>query len=87
MLKDILQLINETNLYSDTFISKKFNITRDMANDMVESLIRMGYLIEDLGSPTCETSCSGCAYARSCNTTPVKTFTISSKGRNLLKSA
>lgn len=85
MLKDILDLINETNLYSNTFISKKLNITKEMANDMVENLIRMGYLIEDLGSPTCETTCGNCAYARTCNTTPVKTFTISSKGKKLLK--
>ncbi|MGO1468862.1 MAG: FeoC-like transcriptional regulator [Tissierella sp.] len=85
MLKEILNLINETNLYSDAFISKKLNIRKDMANDMVKSLIRMGYLIEDLGSPTCQTSCSKCAYARSCNTTPVKTFKISPKGEKLLK--
>lgn len=85
MLKDILNLINETSLYSDAYISKKLNIRKDVANDMVENLIRMGYLIEDLGSPSCETSCSKCAYARSCNTTPVKTFTISSKGRKLLE--
>ncbi len=85
MLKEILNIIAQTNLYSDAFISKKMNISPAMANHMLEELIRMGYLIEDLGSPTCETSCGSCAYARSCNTTPVKTFTISSKGKKLLE--
>lgn len=85
MLKEILNIIDETNLYSDAYISKKMDITPEMANDMVKSLIRMGYLIEDMGSPTCQTTCGNCAYARNCNTTPVKTFTISSKGKSLLK--
>lgn len=86
MLKETLKLIDETNLYSDLYISKKLDISKDMAKSLVEDLIRMGYLIEDVGSPTCETSCNRCPYARSCNTTPVKTFKISSKGEKLLKS-
>ncbi|OLS03445.1 FeoC-like transcriptional regulator [Tissierella creatinophila] len=86
MLKETLKLIDETNLYSDLYISKSLNISKDMAKALVEDLIRMGYLIEDIGSSTCETSCNRCPYARSCNTTLVKTFKISSKGENLLKS-
>ena len=86
MLKETLKLIDETNLYSDSYISKTLSISKDMAKSLVEDLIRMGYLIEDISSPTCETSCNRCPYARSCNATPVKTFKISSKGSNLLKS-
>ena len=86
MLKEILYLINKTNIYSESFISQKLNISKDMAKALVEDLIRMGYLKEDLGSPTCDTPCSRCAYSRTCNSTPVKTFTISSKGEGLLNS-
>lgn len=85
LLKETLNLIDKTNLYSQSYISKELNISKDMANNLLEDLIRMGYLIEELGSPTCETSCNRCPYARSCNTTPVKTFKISSKGERLLK--
>ena len=85
MLKETLKLIDDTNLYSDLYISETLNISKDMAKSLVEDLIRMGYLIEDVSSPTCETSCNRCPYARSCNSTPVKTFKISSKGERLLK--
>lgn len=85
LLKEALNLINTTNLYSDLFISQSLNISKDMARSLLEDLVRMGYLIEDLGSPTCETSCNRCPYSRSCNTTPVKTYKISSKGHSLLK--
>ncbi len=84
MLKEILKIIDETNLYSDSYISKELDISREVANDMVGNLIRMGYLIEELGSPSCEISCGSCPYAKSCNTNPVKTFKISPKGKKLL---
>lgn len=86
MLKETLSLINKTNLYSHPHISKELNITEDLAKVLVEDLIRMGYLIEDLSSSACNISCNKCPYARSCNTTLVKTFKISSKGERLLKS-
>nr|WP_300003731.1 FeoC-like transcriptional regulator [Tissierella sp.] len=85
MLKETLDLINKSNLYSDLAISEKLNVSKDMANALVDDLIRMGYLIEEMGSPSCETSCNRCPYARSCNSTPVKTYKVSSKGEGLLK--
>lgn len=86
MLKETLTLINKNNFYSDTFISEKLNISKEMAGSLVQDLIRMGYLLEEMGSPSCETSCNRCPYARSCNSTPVKTFKVSPKGEKLLKS-
>lgn len=85
MLKETLSLIDETNLYSDLYISKELDISKDMANDLVGNLIRMGYLVEDMASPDCETTCRSCPYAKSCGTMPLKTFKISSKGKKLLK--
>ncbi len=85
MLKEALNLMDKTNLYSHPYISKKLNITEDMAKVLMEDLVRMGYLIEDLPSPTCNISCNKCPYARTCNTNLVKTFKISSKGEKLLK--
>lgn len=85
MLKETLNLINKTNLYSELFISQSLNITKDMARNLVEDLIRMGYIIEDLSSPVCETSCSKCPYARSCGSMPVRTYKVSKKGEKLLQ--
>lgn len=78
--------MDRTNIYSDSFISKELNISKEMANTLVEDLIRMGYLVEDIQSPTSGISCKSCPYAKSCNSTPIKTFQISSKGKKLLKS-
>ena len=54
-----------------------------MVNELVHQLVRMGYLIEDMGSPTCETKCSGC-FVSSCNTIPIKMYSVSTKGKSLL---
>lgn len=86
MLKETLDIINKSSLYSDSLISERLNVTKDMANALVQDLIRMGYLLEEMGSPSCETSCNRCPYARSCNSTPVKTFKLSPKGESLLES-
>lgn len=86
MLKEALNLIDQKNFYSDSFISRELNIPENMAHALVEDLIRMGYLVEEMGSPNCETTCGGCPYASSCNSNPVKTFHVSAKGKELLKS-
>ena len=86
MLKETLYIIDKTNLYSESFISEKLNITKETAKSLVEDLIRMGYLLEEMGSPSCEVACNRCPYTKSCSSTPVKTFKISSKGKNLLGS-
>ncbi len=51
-----------------------------MVEDLINQLIRMNYLNEDKGSPTCETTCGSCAYAKNCNTTPVKIYKVTEKG-------
>ena len=85
MLKNVLKEIGQTNLYSPLVISRTLNISEEMVEEAVSQLIRMGYIIEDESSPTCETSCSKCPYSTSCNTVTVKTYSISAKGNILLK--
>lgn len=84
MLKDVLKEISKSNIFSKSTISKNLNISELMVEELVNQLIRMGYLEEDLGSPTCESKCSGC-HITSCNLIPIKMFSVTEKGKNLLK--
>lgn len=86
MLKDVLKEINETKGFSKSTIAKGLNITEGMVDDLINQLIRMGYLNEILGSPHCDTPCKSCAYAKSCNTNPIKMYSVSNKGKELLES-
>lgn len=83
MLKSVLVEINNSKVYSVPLIARNLNISESMIEDIVEQLVRMGYLAEDLGSPSCETKCSGC-YVTSCNVVPIKMITITNKGKKLL---
>jgi len=83
MLKNILQEINDSKLYSARMLSNKLDMPEGVIEDMVAQLKRMSYIEEDLGSPTCGLKCSGCAYSH-CSTTPIKTLSITDKGKELL---
>ncbi len=84
MLMDLLREIGQSKAFSKSQLSKKLNISETMVEDLLGQLIRMGYLTEDLGSPSCETYCGRCPYAKSCNINPVKVYNISEKGKSLL---
>lgn len=83
MLKNVLKEIYEAKVFSKALIGKNLDISEGMVDDLVNQLIRMGYVIEDLGSPTCESKCSGCSIS-SCKTIPIKMLSISDKGNRLL---
>lgn len=83
MLKDVLKEIKEVKVYSKPLIAHNLHISEEALDDMLRQLIRMGYLSEDLGSPTCESKCSGC-HVSSCNTIPIKMLSITKKGEKLL---
>ena len=85
MLKNILKEISEARIFSKSLIAKNLDISEGMIDDLVNQLIRMGYVIEDLGSPTCESKCSGCSIS-SCKTIPIRTLSITDKGKRLLNS-
>lgn len=84
MLQDVLKEIKNSKVFSIALISKNLNISKSMVEGLVEQLIRMGYLSEDLGSPTCETKCSGCSIS-SCNVIPIKMISVTKKGDKLLQ--
>lgn len=83
MLKDVLKEIKEVKFYSKPLIAHNLKVSEEILEDMLKQLIRMGYLSEDLGSPTCESKCAGC-HVSSCNTIPIKMLSITSKGEKLL---
>ncbi|MEW8974388.1 MAG: FeoC-like transcriptional regulator [Tissierellaceae bacterium] len=85
MLKDVLKEINNSSGFSKSSIGKTLNISEDMVEDLIAELVRMGYLDEDKGSPTCSTACSSCPYTKNCNTIPIKIYKISKKGEKLLE--
>ena len=84
MLKDVLKEISRAKVFSISVIAKTLNITEALIEEAIEQLSRMGYITEDMGSPTCETKCSGCSVT-SCNTIPLKTLSITEKGNKLLE--
>lgn len=83
MLKNILYEINNSRVYSKPLIGKNLNISETMVEELVAQLIRMGYIAEDLGSPSCQSKCSGCSIS-SCKTIPIKMLSITEKGKRLL---
>ena len=85
MLKDILREINIARVFSISAIAKSLNTSESLVDEGVSQLNRMGYITEDMGSPTCETKCSGCSISN-CTTIPLKTLSITEKGKKLLES-
>lgn len=84
MLKDVLKEINNSRILNISNIAKKLDINEGLVEELIDQLERMGYIKEDMGSYTCESKCSSCT-ASSCNTIPLKTLSVTTKGENLLK--
>lgn len=83
MLKDVLRKIYGSQVFSSSTIAKELDISQSMVDEMVTQLIRMGYISEDLGSPTCQSKCAGCSIS-SCKTIPIKMLSITDKGKRLI---
>lgn len=83
MIKDILREISIAKILNISKIAKKLNITEVLVEEGIQQLSRMGYVVEDKGSHSCETKCSSCPMS-SCNTIPLKTLTITEKGQKIL---
>jgi DNA-binding transcriptional MocR family regulator len=84
MLKRLLNEIYRSEVFSKADFSKKLNLSEEMIDSAMEELVRMGYIIEEMGSPICESKCKSCAFSK-CTTLPIKMFTISDKGEKLLE--
>ncbi len=84
MLINVLKQIKEARVYSKPLIARNLNVSEEVLEDMVAQLVRMGYIKEDLGSPTCESKCAGCSIS-SCNTIPIKMLSLTPKGEEKVK--
>lgn len=84
MLKNLLNEIYRSKLFSKTDISKKLDVSEEMIDRGMEELVRMGYIIEEMGSPICESKCRSCAFTK-CTTIPIKMYTVSTKGEKFLE--
>lgn len=84
MIKEILKEISMAKVLDTSKIAKKLNITEALVEQGIKQLSRMGYIKEDMGSYTCETKCSSC-HISNCNTTPLKTLSITAKGEKALE--
>lgn len=85
MLLNVLKQIKEARIYSKPLIAKNLNVSEEVLEDMINQLIRMNYIKEELGSPTCSSKCSGCSVS-SCNTIPIKMLSLTLKGEEKVKS-
>lgn len=84
MLKGILKEIYTAKIFSKPNISRNLDISEEMLESGISQLVRMEYLMEEMGSPTCESKCKSCAFSR-CTTIPIRMFTISDKGMELIQ--
>lgn len=83
MIKDVLKEISIAKVLDTNKIAKKLDLTEALVEEAIDQLSRMEFVIEDMGSPTCETKCSSCPLS-SCDSTPLKTLTITEKGQKVL---
>lgn len=83
MLRDVLKLINESNVLSKSALADSLNISIEMVTSLIDQLIQMGYMKEDINPPSCGGNCMGCNI-KNCNSNPLNTFTITDKGYRLL---
>ncbi len=83
MLKEVLRIIYEKRMYSASYIAKELNISEDMANMAKGQLVDRGYLLEEEAA-TCSSGCGSCPMGKSCSQTPLLTYQITDKGKNIL---
>ncbi len=79
-MKEILQTIHTTGLFSKRMLAKQLNISEDVVADAVDRLIQMGYLDKEEQPELCPMACSGCSFAQSCNRKIVETYRVTEKG-------
>ncbi|MBU5428224.1 hypothetical protein KQI41_17665 [Tissierella pigra] len=85
MLKDVLKELSEIRVLSTSLIAKKLNTSEALVEEIIQQLYRMEYIKNDEGCATSDVKCSSCAYKSMCTSTPIKTISITDKGKTLLK--
>lgn len=85
MLKDILKELSIARVYSTEDIARKLEIAEALVEEAIGQLARMGYIVEDMGSPSCDITCGSCSMSSLCNNVKLRTINITEKGKKLLK--
>lgn len=85
MLKDILIIINRDGYISRSQLAKELNLPKEMIDQGISQLLRMGYLIEEETGADCVAACAKCPFAKNCGKEIVKTFKMSDRGKEYLK--
>lgn len=84
MLKDVLKEISDSDYISKTNIAAKLNKSEGLIEEAFSQLNRMGYIKEGKTINSCNLKCSNCPYSNSCNNIPIKSITVTEKGKKLL---
>ena len=86
MLKELLMEIDNADFVSKAVLASRLNRPVPLVEQGFEELVRMGYLAEDAGQNCYDLPCGKCPYASMCQKEPLKTWSITTKGQNLLES-
>lgn len=85
MLGDLLRIISRGGYISRFQLAGELNVFKEMVDEGIDQLLRMGYLLAENTGEGCSTFCTKCPYAENCNKEIVKVFRISAKGTRFLK--
>ncbi|MBU1749933.1 MAG: hypothetical protein KKA73_19800 [Chloroflexi bacterium] len=64
MLEKLLRLVATGGIHSHAVLAEKLDVTEPLLDQMIESLVRLGYLrpVDD----TCPSRCEGCPMHETC---------------------
>ncbi len=87
MLRELLKEINNADYVQKSTLAAKLDTAIPLVEGGFDELIRLGYLAENAGEDCMDLSCGRCPYASMCQKEPLKTWTITEKGKSLLASS
>ena len=84
MLRELLKEISGADYVAKAALATKLGQPVALVESGFEELVRLGYLAEDAGGNCYDLPCGKCPYASLCQREPLKTWTITDKGKTLL---
>ncbi len=82
MLQKLLELVAKGGVHSYTELAQELGVSRELLEQMIENLARMGYLRPVAGD--CQGRCSDCPLAETCAIGgPARVWTLTEKGQYL----
>ena len=85
ILGDILRIISRDGYISRTQLAKELNVFKEIIDEGISRLLKMGYLLEEDTGEGCPSFCTKCPFAKNCSKEIVKAYKISAKGGRFLK--